>query len=248
MRLPPVIGHRGAMGHAPENTVASFIKACELGARWVEFDVMLSRDGEVVVIHDQDVERTTNGTGKVASMDLAEIQSLDAGGWFAEKFAGERIPTLAQALSVLAKLGLGANVEIKPSKGCEDRTGRVVAALLSKFRAANSLPALISSFSLESLAAARKAAPDIGRALILGRVRGSWRKKMSELECSALHTGAKSLTPELAHKVLDAGYALRCFTVNSGSEAAKLYAMGVEAVFSDYPERIKPPHGKDTTP
>ncbi len=240
MKLPPVVGHRGAMGHAPENTIASFGKAAELGVPWVEFDVMLSRDGKAVVIHDQDVRRTTDGTGKIADMDLAEIQGLDAGGWFAEEFAGERIPSLVQAITALADLGLGANVEIKPAKGYEKQTGGMVAGLLRESWPDNLPPPLISSFSVQALAAARTIAPDIERALLVDRIRGDWRERLSKLECPAIHTVARSLSAGMAHEVRSAGYALRCFTVNSAAEAAKFYAMGVETVFSDYPERIEP--------
>ncbi len=240
IKLPPVVGHRGAMGHAPENTVASFAKAAALGVRWVEFDVMLSRDGKAVVIHDEDVRRTTNGTGRIPRMDLDEILGLDAGSWFAGEFAGERIPTLAQTMTVLGDLGLGANVEIKPASGYEKQTGSVVAGMLNDDWPGNLPPPLISSFDVQALSAARATAPDIGRALLVRSISGDWRERLDKLECPAIHAAVGSLTGDLADEVLTAGYALRCFTVNSAEKAAELYAMGVETVFSDYPERMEP--------
>ena len=94
IRIPRVVGHRGAAGHAPENTLAGLRKAVELGATWVEFDVVLTGDGVPVLLHDDTLERTTNGRGSIAETALADVRSLDAGSWFSERFAGERVPTL----------------------------------------------------------------------------------------------------------------------------------------------------------
>src|SRR5215207_11286279 len=94
-----VVGHRGAMGHCPENTLASFARGLELGADWIEMDVHLSRDGAVVVIHDETLDRTTNGHGLVRDCNLAELTALDAGVWFSPAYAGERIPTLDELLA-----------------------------------------------------------------------------------------------------------------------------------------------------
>ena len=101
--VPAVIGHRGACGHAPENTLASIHKAAALGVRWVEFDTKLSRDGHVILFHDDKLKRTTGAPGAVADRDLADLQSLDAGGWYASAFKGEPVPTLRQAMAVLAR-------------------------------------------------------------------------------------------------------------------------------------------------
>jgi len=109
-----VIAHRGASAYAPENTLAAFALAAEQGADWFELDCTLSKDGEVIVIHDDDVERTTGGTGKVADLTLAELKALDAGSWFDPKFAGEKLPTLGEALD-LAKGRIGVYIEIKDS-------------------------------------------------------------------------------------------------------------------------------------
>ena len=236
--VPPVIGHRGACGHAPENTLVSFRRAAALGVRWVEFDVRLSRDREVVVLHDDGVERTTNGDGMVAQKDWGELQALDAGAWYGAEFSGARIPSLRQAISVLAELGLGADVEIKPGPGPEDATGRIVAELL-KAEWPGTLPTpLISSFDPESLKAARGAAPDIPRVLVVSKIPNDWREQLIELGCHALHCNHEHLSPDQAGEVLDAGFALRCFIVNQASRAATLFGWGVETVITDYPERM----------
>ncbi len=139
--LAPVVGHRGASAHAPENTLASLRRAWELGAAWVEFDVKLTRDGVPILMHDAKLKRTTNGSGLVASLDYAAIARLDAGAWFPGAFAGERIPTLDEAVALLQELGLAANVEIKPCPGREVETGRLVAQALLRLLARGRTPA-----------------------------------------------------------------------------------------------------------
>lgn len=114
-----VIAHRGASAYAPENTLAAFKLAKEMSADWFELDCTLTRDGEVVVMHDDTVDRTTNGTGYVRDLTLYDIKQLDAGSWFAPEFAGERVPTLGQALD-FAKWNIGVYIEIKDSS--DDRT------------------------------------------------------------------------------------------------------------------------------
>src|SRR6185437_12837650 len=113
--LPSVIGHRGAASSAPENTLGGMRRAHALGIRWVEFDVRLSGDGHCILLHDDAVDRTTDGTGEAAALDFAALRRLDAGSWFSPDFAGERIPTLEETVALLGVLGLGANVEIKPA-------------------------------------------------------------------------------------------------------------------------------------
>ena len=101
--LPWVIGHRGASGSAPENTLAAFRKAAALGARWVEFDVRLSADGRCILLHDDTVDRTTDGKGRADRMMLEDLAGLDAGAWFDREFAGETIPTLEETIDLLGE-------------------------------------------------------------------------------------------------------------------------------------------------
>ena len=108
-----VVGHRGAMGHCPENTPASFERGLELGADWIELDVHLSRDGALVVIHDETVDRTTDGHGAVRDHTLAELKALDAGGWFGPEYAGQRIPTLDEVLAWARRCNTIVDIEIK---------------------------------------------------------------------------------------------------------------------------------------
>lgn len=237
--IPRIIGHRGACGDAPENTLASFREAAAQGAEWVEFDVKLTADGHLVLFHDQTLNRTTDGRGPVAGRTLAELKVLDAGAWFAPRFAGECVVTLEEAVSLLAELGLGANVEIKACKGREAETGGAAAAWLRDRWPAHLLPPLISSFSARSLQAAREAAPDLARALLVRRVPDNWRERMATVGATALHCSQRRLTRARARQVVEAGTPLRCFTVNDPKRARHLFDWGVTGVFSNFPGRLR---------
>ncbi len=239
-----VIGHRGAAGHAPENTLASIARAAELGCGWVEFDVMPAADDAPVIIHDQTLDRTTDGHGSVAGKTLAELKKLDAGSWFSADFAGAPIPALSEALVLLARLGLGAVVEIKPPAGTEAKTGRLVAGALAGFSGARTPRLMVSSFSTEALVGAGDAAPEIPRALNIDAVPARWREIPDGLGCRALHCRASKLKEKEARDIIDAGFDLRCYTVNKAAEAEKLFAWGVAGVFSDFPDRIICPNGR----
>ena len=236
--VPRVICHRGASGYAPENTLVAMRKAAELGGKWVEFDAKLTRDNTVIIMHDDDLDRTTNGHGKVAGTDWREIRNLDAGGWFGAAFKGEPVPTLTATIAELARLGLGANVEIKPCPGRDEETGHIVAAqLLEEWPA--SLPApLLSSFSAASLEAARKAAPRLPRAFLVSRIPADWRERTQRLDCVALHANQKNLTAGLAADIKRAGLAVRAYTVNDRGLAETLFSWGVDGVFSDFADRL----------
>ncbi|MCP5366817.1 MAG: glycerophosphoryl diester phosphodiesterase [Hyphomicrobiales bacterium] len=236
--VPAVMGHRGAMGHAPENTLASIRTGAALGATWVEFDVKLTLDREVVVIHDDTLDRTTDGHGAVAVRTLAELAGVDAGGWYAPAFAGEPLPSLAQTVRLLAELHLGANVEIKPTPGRGRLSGEVVAAFLRDHWPRDARGLMISCFWPETLAAVRDTVPGIPTALLTFDIADGWRDQLAGLGCSAYHVSHTALTAERVAAVRDAGFALRAFTVNDPDRARTLYDWGVESIVTDYPERL----------
>ncbi len=238
--LPRVIGHRGACGLAPENTIASFRKAADLGVRWVEFDVHLSADGIPIVIHDDTVNRTTSGRGKVAALTLAELQALDAGTWFEPRFQNERVPTLETVVALLGRLGVGAVVEIKPSPGTEEATAEAAVRLLMKRWPDHLPPPMVSSFEVPALERAHEVAPGIARALLVERVRGNWQSEVDRLGCSALHADQSRLDQKTVASVTKAGLPLFAYTVNDAARAAALFEWGVAAVFTDRPDLIEP--------
>jgi len=233
-----VIAHRGASGYAPENTAAAFVLAARQGARAIECDAKLTRDGRIVLIHDDTLDRTTSGRGRVKKFDLAAIQRLDAGGWFAPRFVGERILTLAEGLELWAEHRLFPQVEIKPCFGRAGETGTAVARAIARAWPRHLPRPVLSSFAQRSLLAARDAAPSLPRAYLSERVPADWHRILDRLGCAALHCNHKYLTAKKAKAVKDAGFALRCYTVNDPVRAREILDWGADAVFTDFPDRI----------
>lgn len=232
MSYPRIIAHRCGGALAPENTLAGLRLAARLGCRGVEFDAMLTADGVPVLMHDETLERSTSGCGRVADMDAAGLARLDAGGQHHPAFAVEPVPTLDEALRVCAALGLWANVEIKPSAGKEVETGQAVA----RQAAAATGKLLLSSYSSLALCAAADEAVHLPRALVVGAVPADWRERILKTGARALHASARALTGEAMQAVRDAGFPLACYTVNRRDEAERLFAMGASAVFTDRPD------------
>ena len=236
--LPSVIGHRGAAACAPENTLAGLRKAKALGCRWVEFDVRLTADNQPVLLHDNRLERTTDGRGRVSALSLAAVRRHDAGRWFHSSFSGERVPTLEEALMLLAELGLGANVELKAARGREAATGALVAELLARTCPADPAHLLISSFHHGALAAALDRAPHIARGILFRRVPKNWRNLAARLGCVTIHADQQRLRPAMIWEIRRADYPLLAYTVNDPERAKILFDFGVKSVFSDVPDRL----------
>ena len=227
--LPPVIGHRGACAHAPENTVASFLRAARLGCRMVEFDVRLSADGVPVVFHDDTLERCTDGRGWVGRHTLAALQRLDAGD-------GQPVPTLAQVLECCAAHGLAVNMEIKPDRGVGVATAAAALAVAGGLW--HGPPPLVSSFDADALAAARDLAPRWPRALLVERVPADWLERVRRLECSAVAAHHRGLSAAVVTQLVGAGLPGLAYTVNRPGRARRLWRRGVTSVFCDAPDRL----------
>ncbi len=198
----------------------------------------LTGDGELVLLHDARLERTTNGRGKVRTLPLAAIRQHDAGGWFAPAFAGERVPTLAEAIGVLAELGLGANVEVKAARGCAAEAGAATADLLSRLWPGELPAPLISSFLPAALAAARDHAPAIARGLLVGTIPRDWRARADRLGCVTINADHRRLRPAMVAEIRKSGYSVLAYTVNDAAQARELFAWGVASVFSDVPDLV----------
>lgn len=234
--LPRVIAHRGASAAAPENTLAAFRRARDEGATWIECDVKLTADDRPVVFHDDTLDRTTDGQGPVADSPLSVVGALDAGGWFSPDFLGETVPTLEETLDLLADLGMGANLEIKPCPGRERETAEVTVAAVRAY--AGRVPVLLSSFSDVALAAARESAPELPRGLLVEALPEDWRARAEALECVALHLDAVPLTADQVAGLREDGYKVVVWTVNGESEARRLIDWGVDGIITDAPARI----------
>ncbi len=230
---PRWIAHRGGGKLAPENTLAGIRLAARLGYSAVEFDVMLSGDGTPVLIHDETLERTTNGAGRVCETADTSLFSLNAG-------FGERIPCLAEAAALCRQYGLLANVEIKPSAGFEQLTGEVVARQAAELWLGADVPPLLSSFSLTALEAAQVVAPALSRGLLFERVPVDWLAEIRRLDGVSLHCEASGVTDVVLAEADAAGIPVFCYTVNAPDQAAELFARGVSAVFTDNLARFAP--------
>ena len=230
---PTLFAHRGGGALAPENTLAA-IKAghANLFAA-VEFDVKLSGDDVAILMHDDTLERTTNGHGRVADKTMAELETLDAGAWHSEAFRGERIPRFSAVAKYLHGLGLMANVEIKPCAGREAETGRIVAELCEELWRDRFVKPLMSSFSVDALKAARTAAADLPIGLLV-RVPGEEQLPLLEsLRAVSLHCHHEHLTADLIRLFHRHGYRVMTYTVNEPDRLRELLAMGVDGIFTD---------------
>jgi len=237
--MPPlIIAHRGDSAHRPENTLAAFAGALEVGADLVEFDVQLTRDGQVVVIHDPTVDRTTDGRGRVAEMTLAQLRALSAGypSRFGAAHRGERVPTLGEALALL-KDRARVMVEIKPDAVTDDAEGGVEARTIADVRKAGmEKDVALLSFSRRALLRCRKLAPEIVRGHLFqraepGEVLAGAREVASEL----VMPEKRMLTDELRDRGREAGLKVATWVVDDPEELLRLARFDLYGVASNRP-------------
>lgn len=224
LQLPRVIGHRGAMAYAPENTLESFREARRRGATWVEIDVKLTADGVPIVMHDASLARTMGIDRLVAETPRAALP--------------EAVPTLEQAIACFRELGLGCNVEIKPCEGREAETARVAVETLRRVWP-TALPApLLSSFKDASLKAAQERAPEFARALLVSELGDDWQARAEAVGAAGMNVGRSKLTAAGAVAIKRAGYVLSVWTVNDPDEARAIVGMGADCIITDAPDVI----------
>jgi glycerophosphoryl diester phosphodiesterase len=241
-----VVAHRGGGTLAPENTLAAVKEGARRGFRAVEFDVMLARDGVPVVMHDPFLGRTVSGSGNIPDYDGAELLAMDAGSWFGAAYAGEPIPAFVEYAQYCKAHGIWMNIEIKPVPGFEVQTGAVAARIAAAMFAGDlGTPAapLLSSFSMEALAAARETSPQLARACLFDELPADWQAQATALEAVAIHTNHKHLTEQSAHAIKAAGFGLLCYTVNKPARALTLLSWGVDCLCTDRIDLIGPDFG-----
>lgn len=220
-RSPLVIGHRGAAGLLPENTLPSFSKALDLGVQAVELDVHAC-EGELVVIHDDTLERTTNGRGQVSTSTLSSLRALDAGG-------GAVIPTLAEVFELVPP-DVGINIELKGAG-----TAELLAAWLPRNPRHN---VLLSSFEHQMLKTFAGLRNDYPLAPLFGRWQPDAITTARAFGSGYINLGRKLVTPGRMSEITDAGLRALVYTVNDPEEARRFVRLGVWGVFTDYPDRI----------
>lgn len=249
LQLPRVMGHRGAKALAPENTLASIVAAAAAGVTWVEFDVMLTADGEPVLFHDETLKRTTGAPGTMAASPSEAVRALDASLDFGRRYgkragagfrrrADCRVPSLEAAVACLLEHDLTPNVEIKPTPGLAAETAEVALERLQRLWPQDRPPPLISSFQRASLAAAKRVAPAWPRGFLAEGLPADWRAAMAELDCVSLHLNWRRVRQRDVAAAHAAGYAVAAFTVNGARAARRLWDKGVDCLITDRPDRL----------
>ncbi|MFP5467538.1 MAG: glycerophosphodiester phosphodiesterase [Gammaproteobacteria bacterium] len=237
---PRWIAHRGAGKLAPENTLAAFRLGAHHGYRMFECDAKLSADGTVFLLHDATLERTTNGSGTAGERAWHELSQLDAGGWHSRAFAGEPVCTLKALTGWCRANGLLLNIEVKPTPGQERETGAVVAREAARLWAGASLPPLLTSFRPDALAAAREAAPDLPRGLLLDSLWDGWEHMARSLDCVALVCNHALWDAALVEKARSMGCRQLSYTVNDEWAVQRLIDLGTDGIITDAVDRFTP--------
>lgn len=232
---PTIYAHRGASAYAPENTLAAFQLALRQSADAVELDAKLSADGQVVVIHDQTVDRTTDGQGKVSQLTLRQLKELDAGSHFDASFRGEQIPTLEEVFEAVGRHTM-INVELTNYASIFDSLPDEAVKQVRRHNLEKRV--MFSSFNPRALLRARKLSPEIPIALLaLPGPGGSWAR--SWLGCllayRALHPEVRDVTPQLVASVHKRGCLVNVYTVNQVETMDRLLSMQVDGIFTDDP-------------
>ena len=232
---PTLFAHRGSSAHAPENTLAAFQLAIQHGAEAIELDAKLCADGQVVVIHDITVDRTTTGTGYVSQMKLSALKELDAGSHFDIAFRNEKIPTLAEVFEAVGGK-LFINVELTNYISTMDDLPEKVVALVREHDLIGKV--MFSSFNPMALLRARRAAPQIPLGLLaLGGKSGAWSRGWFGrlVGYDAIHPEKGDVTPALVQAAHKRGKRVHVYTVNSESDMLRMFELGVDGIFTDDP-------------
>ncbi|HEY3313106.1 MAG TPA: glycerophosphodiester phosphodiesterase family protein [Anaerolineales bacterium] len=231
---PIFFAHRGASAYAPENTLAAFELAARQGAPAIEFDVKLTSDRKVVIIHDLSLDRTTNGSGPVARQSLAALRELDAGSWMSEEFRGEKIPLLEEVFEAVGNKLL-INIELTNYGTPFDGLVGEVAALVRKHGLQEKI--IFSSFSPPNLAAAQRLLPDVPRGQLIPEGRQGWMQRLAArfMSLDAEHPFTSDVDAGLVQRLHGRGRRIHAWTVNDPAEMRRLYAIGVDGIFSDDP-------------
>lgn len=235
---PRIVAHRGG-GKLAENTLAAIDVGAKYGHKMIEFDAKLSKDGEIFLLHDDNLERTSNGWGVAGELNWQDLLRVDAGSWYSKAFKGEPLPLLSQVAERCREHGMMANIEIKPTTGTGPLTGKMV-ALAARQLWAGMTPPLLSSFEIDALEAAQLAAPELPRGLLLDEWRDDWRELTARLGCVSIHLNHKLLDKARVMQLKDAGLRILVYTVNKPQRAAELLRWGVDCICTDAIDVIGP--------
>ncbi len=245
---PRWIAHRGAGKLAPENTLAAFRLGASHGYRMFECDVKLSADGIPFLLHDANLQRTTNGVEKLATgasaiageQPWSLLSQLDAGSWHSPAFAGEPLPSFENIARYCLRNGYFLNIEIKPTPGLASQTGEVVARHAARLWQDSAVPPLLTSFKPPALEAARMAQPQLPRGLLLDSLWPGWLETAVALECVAIVCDQALWNPTSVAQAKDAGLRCLSYTVNEEAGVQRLLALGTDGIITDRVDLFSP--------
>lgn len=236
------VAHRGASGYAPENTIAAFDKGVEMKADFIEIDVQRSEDGELVIIHDTTVDRTTDGTGKVKDLTFEEIRSLDAGSWKGEQFKGEQIPTFDEILDHYhGKVGI--LIELKAPELYPGIEAQVAQKLIERnLDKPQNEKIIIQSFNFESMKITNNLLPKVPIGVLTSSLTHTSEEALKEFSTYAdyFNPSYGIVTEELVNRVHNLGMKIQSWTVRSHEAAEFLLNMNVDGIITDYPDYVDP--------
>lgn len=227
-----VIAHRGASDSAPENTLAAFDHALQMGVRHIELDVQLTHDGHVVVIHDDTVDRTTNGSGAISSFSLSALQSLDAGSWFREEFSGERVPAFHE---VLKRYRGRAHLHTE-IKGRSPALSQMTADLIRAHGMEKKVT--ITSFQEARLEEMRAYARELSRGWLVTDTSEETIAKAHAMNVNQLCPQADKVTPELVQRIHAAGFDVRVWGVKTGELMQQVVRAGSDGMTINFPDKL----------
>ncbi|SUW61725.1 Glycerophosphoryl diester phosphodiesterase [Buttiauxella agrestis] len=234
---PKVAAHRGGGKLAPENTLAAIDVGARFGHTMIEFDAKLSKDGQIFLLHDDTLERTSNGWGVAGDLPWDKLLNVDAGSWFSNEFKGEPLPLLSQVAERCKEHGMMVNIEIKPTTGTDTETGKVIALAARELWQGQTAP-LLSSFSIDALEAAQHAVPELPRGLLLDEWRDDWHELTTRLGCVSLHLNHQLLDETRVRELKAAGLFILVYTVNNPQRADTLLRWGVDTICTDRIDQI----------
>ncbi|KIL38543.1 glycerophosphodiester phosphodiesterase [Gordoniibacillus kamchatkensis] len=232
---PMIIAHRGARGMAPENTIAAFRLGLDQGCEGIELDVHLTADGEIVVCHDETLDRTTDGKGRINDMTLEQIKRYDAGSWYSDSFRGERVPTLDEVFDLVPE-SIMVNVEIK------QYDGQMEHKLVDFMRRRNLFErVVVSSFDHKSVRRIKLLEPKTKIGLLYQErlFDPSAYARTFDVEVYSLHPHHKTIEADDVAKAVELGYRVYPWTANEEQDLNKMIACGASGIITDYPGRLK---------
>lgn len=234
MKRTLIIAHRGSSGDAPENTLPAFKLAAEQGADMVELDLHFSRDGQPVVIHDETLDRTTNGTGAVGGFDLQHIQSLDAGSWFSPRFSGTPVPSLEEVLKALKSRPTGLLAEVKQAP-VDESSLRMLCGLLA--REAGRRPVFVQSFSVPLLDTLKQICPPLQSFLVLRKLSDEALRAAVTLGCKGISLRWSGLNSHTLRVLRRRNFPIFVWTVDNRGPIKKVLGFGVDGIITNFPAR-----------